>query len=851
MKTFSSIMLQIILASGILYGYYHFFLRNKKFHQYNRYYLLLATVISICIPFLSIPVYFDAEETRPILIKTLTAFSSENFEEDVIISNLSSPQTWFTWKNIFSSLYLLIAVFLFVRFIVALIRIARLINIYPGEKIDTIRFITTNDPATPFSFFRWLFWNNKIEINSDNGQQIFRHELFHIRQKHSWDIIFLEIISITVWLNPFFHLIKKEIKTIHEFLADKFAVEENKEWDYAELLLMQVLGSHNTRLTNPFFHNQIKRRIAMLTTSQKSGYQYLRKIMVLPLAAIIVGLFAFTYKNKAANKTIWSEKPITIVVDAGHGGDDPGAMSIDKKHSEAVISLEIARQMQELAGEYNITVVLTRNDEQYPGGETDRREANRKRIEIANTIKPAAFISLHISTTPAKEYQNNYSGFEAFISRKRDDINNKLLASAILQNLSPLYKTRTEARIRNSQGIFVLDQNNYPSMLLECGFINNETDLAFITDKANQEKIARSILEGIVNYKNANTSAHGDQSQLMSDTVPSKKEIIVTDGSVIVKDNDQKTLLKADSIVYRLDKGKTMNPPLYVIDGVVTKDENALSKIAPNTIESIAVLKGKSATDKYKEDGANGVIEIKTKKEIESPARKDAILKEVVVVGYRTNQIDNKPVFEKVEVEPSFPGGEAAWRKYLERNINPNIPVDNGAPAGAYKVMVQYIVKDDGSIHDIKALTTHGYGMEAEAIRLLQSSPDWVPAMQNGKQVNAYRKQPITFIVNEEKVNQETGKDKIPVITLADLINSTPHALLKLQDDISIISYTFTIDDEVGNIHESANNGAQFTSATNRLIQNATKGRILTVDKIRGIKNGKEIKFPAVVYKVI
>ena len=136
------------------------------------------------------------------------------------------------------------------------------------------------------------------------------------------------------------------------------------------------------------------------------------------------------------------------------------------------------------------------------------------------------------------------------------------------------------------------------------------------------------------------------------------------------------------------------------------------------------------------------------------------------MVGYKTNQTDNKPVFEKVEVEPSFPGGDVAWRRYLERNANSMVPVDKGAPSGVYKVMVQYIVKDDGSIHDVKALTSFGYGMETEAIRVLENSPAWSPAMQNGKKVNAYRKQPITFIVEEEK-NNSPEKNETTVVGYA------------------------------------------------------------------------------------
>ena len=111
---------------------------------------------------------------------------------------------------------------------------------------------------------------------------------------------------------------------------------------------------------------------------------------------------------------------------------------------------------------------------------------------------------------------------------------------------------------------------------------------------------------------------------------------------------------------------------------------------------------------------------------------------------------DENQIFEKVEIEASFKGGEGAWKKYLERNLNPNAPVDNGAPEGTYTVYVQFVVSKDGSISDVKALTNHGYGMEAEAMRVIKKGPTWIPAVQNGRSVNAYRKQPITFQVTSE-----------------------------------------------------------------------------------------------------
>ncbi len=108
-------------------------------------------------------------------------------------------------------------------------------------------------------------------------------------------------------------------------------------------------------------------------------------------------------------------------------------------------------------------------------------------------------------------------------------------------------------------------------------------------------------------------------------------------------------------------------------------------------------------------------------------------------------------IFEKVDEEAYFPGGEETWRSWLGQNLNPSVPVDKGAPAGLYTVYIQFVVGLDGKIYDIKPLTKHGYGMEGEVIRILRKSPPWVPAVQNGQPVNAYRKQPVTFQVIEEK----------------------------------------------------------------------------------------------------
>ena len=116
------------------------------------------------------------------------------------------------------------------------------------------------------------------------------------------------------------------------------------------------------------------------------------------------------------------------------------------------------------------------------------------------------------------------------------------------------------------------------------------------------------------------------------------------------------------------------------------------------------------------------------------------------IVEQKTEKESGEP-FRTVEIDAKFIGN---WKNFLERNLNADVPRDNGAPAGRYSVVVEFVVDKEGKVSDIQTLTHHGYGLEEEAIRVLRKAPKWEPAIQNGIQVKAYRRQVITFEVNEE-----------------------------------------------------------------------------------------------------
>jgi len=162
-------------------------------------------------------------------------------------------------------------------------------------------------------------------------------------------------------------------------------------------------------------------------------------------------------------------------------------------------------------------------------------------------------------------------------------------------------------------------------------------------------------------------------------------------------------------------------------------------------------------------------------------------------------------VFEKVDVEATFSGGESAWRKYLEQNLNPNVPVENGAPVGIYTVIVQFIVDKTGTVSDIKTLTNFGYGMEQEVIRIMKKSPMWTPANQNNRTVKAYRKQPITFVLEDEAV-EIIMNEKYILYTGTDNIIKISVSKVKKEDlALSLSQGKITLGED-GNFHINVNN---------------------------------------------
>lgn len=353
---------KVIICSAVLYGYYYLALRNNRFHQWNRYYLVLITLISLLTPLLRIPLPGQAPESSGVLSYTARI---ADLRETVIPANpgISSGA-------ILNTLYIIIIGLLLIRILVSLFRIKSLIRRSQVQDIPPYRFVKHKDIKAPFSFFHYIFWDHHTSLNSPEGQQIFKHELVHLQEKHSADKLFMELVTAVCWINPFFHLIKRELALVHEFLADKKAAGEEIA-GYAQTILQMAFQSKQFSITNDFFHPPIKRRILMLTQFHTPRFSYLRRIMVLPLAVFIFCSLAFVADKRpsaiqALTATTTTKAPVA-----------PGTVAMDttpvKKPKDNVYTF-VEQPPSFQGGEEALAKYLSKNI-RYPKAAVDKKIA--------------------------------------------------------------------------------------------------------------------------------------------------------------------------------------------------------------------------------------------------------------------------------------------------------------------------------------------------------------------------------------------------------------------------------------------------------------------------------------------
>ena len=226
------------------------------------------------------------------------------------------------------------------------------------------------------------------------------------------------------------------------------------------------------------------------------------KYIIISVAIIITILFIVKIKN--TSEDVMKYMPVTnktIILDAGHGGIDPGAMSNDKTILEKDINLQITKKIKELIEASGGNVILTREEDVslYEDGDnkTTRQKYNenlKNRKKIIEESQADMFVSIHLNAFE----DSKYYGAQTFYPKDKDD--SKFLANLIQEELKRVVDNTNNREIKPRDDIYLLKENKIPSTLIECGFLSNEKESKLLTDEEYQDKIAWSIYIGIQKY---------------------------------------------------------------------------------------------------------------------------------------------------------------------------------------------------------------------------------------------------------------------------------------------------------------------------------------------------------------
>lgn len=278
-------LIKSTICLALLYFFYYLFLEKQKMHHFNRFFLLSILVLSIVIPI------FSLNFERPII-------SPLN-----VLDEVSNSFKILDYIFIILPIYLIITSILLVRFIRNLIFINNKIkqNINVINKDETL--VLLKERVLPHTFFNFIFLNKEDYETKSIKDELFTHESTHVKQKHTIDILIIELFQIIFWFNPILVLLKKSIRLNHEFLADETVINIHQNTSQYQHILLGIANWNNVNgLTSNLNYSLTKRRFKMMVKKSSHFSKRLAKFSVLPLLIILVLIFSNSSYNPEHNQ---------------------------------------------------------------------------------------------------------------------------------------------------------------------------------------------------------------------------------------------------------------------------------------------------------------------------------------------------------------------------------------------------------------------------------------------------------------------------------------------------------------------------------------------------------------------
>ncbi|QNK62599.1 TonB family protein [Pedobacter sp. PAMC26386] len=606
--TWAHYFLQVNIYLVIFYAFYKLLLDKETYFVLNRMYLIAAGGLSLIIPFLR-PEWFvrqPATQQIKISIDQLTMIA-----QGTVAPDESNP---FSLIQALIVLYILGILFFLGRFIFQLFAVKKLFRANPAGMAFSFLGRKVIDPALP------------------GLDTIERHEEIHIRQHHTFDVLFFELLGVLVWCNPIIYFYKTTIKNIHEYLADEEAAKfQGDKETYAMLILSQAFGVNQNILTNSFFNQSlIKKRVFMLYKKRSAKTAVLKYGLFLPLFAVTLLLSSATInKNESLRKVaeeisvpISLPEPSLPIIKAGPVKKETGSWAPFYAYLAKSIKYPVAAYKDQLQGNVTIKFTLQNNEPKNVGtvtqlgsgcdAEVMKTILNFNGFKSTENGQYSITIAFRMNgaTTPLKNTQNiNLKGYKP------------LRLITIISNYdSKTQPQDTEAKVYDFVSIdtqpgfpggmdhfyaYLHKAVRYPAEAVKNN-IQGKVFLSFIVEKTGELKdikVERKLGWGTDEEAVRLLSSSPKWTPGTQDGVPVRVKYNIPISFTLTQEN------KTSAIPI-----ETGAAPLYIIDGKPATDKTALEKISPNDIESMTVIKSEKAIVLYGDAGKNGAIQVVTKK---------------------------------------------------------------------------------------------------------------------------------------------------------------------------------------------------------------------------------------------
>ncbi|MBO9594308.1 MAG: TonB-dependent receptor plug domain-containing protein [Niabella sp.] len=651
-------ILKLSICLAVVYLFYQLFLRRLTFYNWNRWYLLGYSVLSFVIPLIDVmPELQKKALDRNALVQLIPVFG---FASDGQPASLLESLSAWDWVLVAGGIGSLVLLCRFSIMYLSFLRIKKRAQLISDART---RIYQLDEDVRPFSFGNAIFVNTELH-SGEELEEIIRHEFVHVRQKHTIDIIWSELLCILLWFNPFVWLLRKSLKQNLEFLADKQVLQNGMDKKEYQYLLLKVMGNKQFAFANHFNFSSLKNRIAMMNSIKSARVHLTKFLFLLPVVAVLLLAFRkeviqheqpvppedaahenspediFEKARQMAGNSrqpIWFVDGEAVVLGAGGGAalgreDVSGADDFKIWADNKILSMDEANKQIDRFKIQSVGASPKSVSLKHFGIRANLLlMATNKKMDDLMHLKINGKSADTVPQRPEVKLRMHASGGanEAIIVQLRDP---EVKPLVVVDGVKKPGQTWNTINPDNIESVSVLKDGQATALYGNDG----KDGVVLIATKSGHAKSdsvkSNLVFSGTVNY--AYTTGKD------ATTVPLKGR---SEGIALVSAN---TVANNSGSAARVITGQQYPQtlffssngsgaePLYMIDG---KPANAdrLKEMDPNRIQAVSVLKDAGAQKAYGEAARNGVVLITTKKDAASQS-----LKEVVVTGYGIKERD-------------------------------------------------------------------------------------------------------------------------------------------------------------------------------------------------------------------